>query len=415
MKYQSRICMQLLLVLCLSTEVYAWESNTAASRPSDREYWADLLYKIAAPVFSNMSKGELQKNMPMEVSPRWDNRNIKLAYFEAFGRLMAGVAPWLALPDDNTPEGVQRKQIREWALASCKHAVDPDSPDYLPWGMGEQALVDAAFLANGFIRAPKALWEPLDGVTKQRYIKEFQKSRQQMPAYTNHLQFRTMIEAFFVMIGEQYDGFALKVCLRKLDEWYIGDGWYLDGPEFAMDYYNSYVIQPMLVETIDILQQKKLHSPISLDLALRRMDRFNRLLERLISPEATFPVMGRSITYRMGAFQTLALAAWKYELPKSLPAGQVRNSLTSVMKRMFSMEGTFNDAGYLRIGFAGHQPELGDFYINTGSLYLTTFGFLPLGLPANHPFWTDEPLPWTSKKAWEGQVTPNDYRESIKR
>lgn len=52
---------------------------------------------------------------------------------EAFGRLMAGVAPWLSLPDDETEEGKQRQQLRTWALKSYAHAVDPASPDYLLW------------------------------------------------------------------------------------------------------------------------------------------------------------------------------------------------------------------------------------------------------------------------------------------
>src|SRR5574344_3005285 len=59
---------------------------------SDREYWAALAYKMAQPVLENMSKGELQKNMMVEVSPTWDGRNKKVAYMECFGRLMAGMA-----------------------------------------------------------------------------------------------------------------------------------------------------------------------------------------------------------------------------------------------------------------------------------------------------------------------------------
>ena len=98
---------------------------------SDRQYWCSLAYKMAQPVLENMAKGELQKNMQTEFSPSFDNRNKKVLYMECFGRLMAGVAPWLTLPDDATAEGKQRKQLREWALASYKNAVDPQSPDYI--------------------------------------------------------------------------------------------------------------------------------------------------------------------------------------------------------------------------------------------------------------------------------------------
>ena len=80
---------------------------------SDRQQWAELCYRIAAPVLENMSKGELQKNMQLELSPTWDGRDKRVAYMETFGRLMAGISPWLALPDDDTQEGAMRKQLRE--------------------------------------------------------------------------------------------------------------------------------------------------------------------------------------------------------------------------------------------------------------------------------------------------------------
>ena len=114
---------------------------------TDREYWTSIAWKMAQPVLENMAKGELQKNMKTEFSPSFDNRDRSVVYMETFGRLMAGIAPWLTLPDDDTAEGQQRKQLREWALAAYKNSVDPDSPDYLCWGKAGQNLVDAAYNA----------------------------------------------------------------------------------------------------------------------------------------------------------------------------------------------------------------------------------------------------------------------------
>ncbi|MDR2907406.1 MAG: DUF2264 domain-containing protein [Bacteroidales bacterium] len=407
------------LFLCFATLAIAQSSQTATSQSTaDRAYWVDLLYKIAEPVLSNMSKGELKKNMLVEYSPIWDNRDANVVYMEAFGRLMAGIAPWLALPDDDTSEGKQRKQMRQWALKSYANAVDPNSPDYLLWykkGGPFQPLVDASYIANSFIRAPKTLWEPLDDVTKQRYIAEFKGQRQIVPWNNNWILFRAMNEAFLASIGEDYDPYAIVAAIRQMELWYVGDGWYMDGTEYSQDYYNSYVIHPYLVEITEIMANQKVSVPIKFDLALRRMQRYNRLLERLVSPEATYPAMGRSVTYRLGAFQPLALAAWKYSLPQPLTEGQVRNMLTSVMKRMFSVEGNFNKDGYLQLGFAGHQPELADYYTNTGSLYITSEVFLPLGLPANHSFWTSPAEEWTSQKAWNGKPFQKDYHESVKK
>lgn len=93
---------KILTLLFFACTCYSVQLQAAEATP-DRTYWADLLYKISEPVLSNMSKGELVKNMQVEVSPTWDGRRTRVTYMEAFGRLMAGLAPWLSLPDDNTP------------------------------------------------------------------------------------------------------------------------------------------------------------------------------------------------------------------------------------------------------------------------------------------------------------------------
>ncbi len=410
-----KIYLTLFLVLPLCLHTFAHKDKSKSNNQPDREYWVDLMYEISEPILSNMSKGELKKNMKLELSPTWDGRNKDVTYMEAFGRLMAGIAPWLSLPDDGSDEGEKRKQVREWALMSYTNAVDPNSADYLLWNGASQVLVDAAFIANSFIRAPKQLWDPLSEVTKKQYIKEFKSLRNIRAPYSNWLLFRAMIEAFLLSINEDYDAVALDLAIRKINEWYLGDGWYSDGPEFSFDYYNSFVIQPMLVEIVEVIEQNKKGSSVSLNLALRRMQRYNQLIERLISPEATFPAFGRSMTYRMGVFQPLALAAWKYELPKGLTKGQVRNALTSVMKRMFAVNTNFNEKGFLQLGFVGHQPNLADYYTNNGSLYLTSLVFLPLGLSANDDFWTAPSEKWTSQKAWNSEDFPKDYHQSIKK
>jgi hypothetical protein len=377
---------------------------------SDRKYWTDLLYRMATPVLSNISKGELVKNMPIEVGPTWDGRRKRVAYMEAFGRLMSGLAPWLTLPDDDTPEGVQRKQLREWALMGYAQAVNPNGPDYFQWEKEGQALVDAAYIANSFLRAPAQLWEPLDSITKQRYIYEFKRLRSVDPPYTNWLLFSATIETFLCTINADYDAYRIHSAIRKIEEWYTGDGWYSDGSSFAFDYYSSYVIHPMYVEVLEALvKKKKIATPDDLNRAKARMQRYGMILERFISPEASFPAFGRSMTYRMAAFQPLALLSWKGWLPADLPQGQVRYALTSVMKRMFANNDNFDANGFLQLGFVGHQPDMSDRYTNTGSLYMTSLVFLPLALPASDPFWTSAPLDWTAKKAWSGEPFPRDH------
>ena len=381
----------------------------------DREYWTSLLYSIASPVLENMAKGELQKNMRLEVSPSWDGRDKRVAYMECFGRLMAGVAPWLSLPDDDTAEGKQRKHLRKLALDSYKNAVDPASPDYLLWRGHGQALVDAAYIAESFLRAYNQLWIPLDDTTKQRYIKEFTQLRRVDPPYTNWLLFSSTIESFLFKAGAAGDEYRVNSAIRKMEEWYVGDGWYSDGPSFAFDYYSSYVFHPMYLETLKAMIDSRRGTRIDYKKyyarELQRARKYSLVLERFISPEGTYPVFGRSIPYRTAAMQPLALMAWYDCLPAGLLRGQVRAALTAVHHRMFDNTGNMKD-GFLTIGFCGSQPGVSDWYTNNGSLYMTSLSFLPLGLPAAHPFWTDAPQPWTSKKAWGGEPFPKDHHWS---
>jgi hypothetical protein len=376
----------------------------------DREYWSTILYKIAYPVVHNLAEETLKKNMPLEQGPAYYLRVKNVTYLEAVGRTIAGIAPWLALPDDDRQEGRLRRQLREELLKGLVHAVDPASPDYLNFRTESQPIVDAAYVAQAFLRAPKVLWEPLDSLTKRRFVEEFKALRTRKGAYNNWLLFAGITEGFLMKIGEQYDPARIDFALRKMNEWYAGDGWYSDGEKFSMDYYNSYVIHPMLVDLLQVTTEKKFTPQQDYDTALKRMIRYAEFLERIISPEGTYPAFGRSITYRTASFQALAQVALMEKLPESVSPAQVRCALTKVIHNLYDGQQNFDSNGWLLLGFNGHQPMVADQYTSTGSLYMATLGFLPLGLPANNRFWTDPPAAWTAQKAWNGRPLKKDYK-----
>lgn len=131
----------------------------------DRAKWVEWMWKISYPVIHNLAENTLVKNMPIESRSGQTKGYDEVTYLEAVGRTLAGVAPWLALPDDDTDEGKLRKQMREEVLRGLKNAVDPESLDKINFTKQPQPIVDAAYLVHAFLRAPNALWEPLDDVT----------------------------------------------------------------------------------------------------------------------------------------------------------------------------------------------------------------------------------------------------------
>ena len=119
-------------------------------------------------------------------------------------------------------------------------------------------MVDAAFLAQAFLRAPNQLWKSLDLQSKRRVVQCLKSSRIIQPGYNNWLLFSGIIEAFLLKYDEGADMMRIDYALKQLLQWYKGDAAYGDGPEFHWDYYNSFVIQPMLLEILQVVNDKKL-------------------------------------------------------------------------------------------------------------------------------------------------------------
>jgi hypothetical protein len=387
--------------------------ETALSKPNyyaddQRAYWVDMLSRITLPVLESLSQDKLKARMPVEAFPNTLDGRKKVTYLEGFGRSMAGLSPWLELGSDTTTEGKLRNKFLTMATSSLRNAVTPSTADYMNFTEGRQPLVDAAFLAHALIRAPKQLWGNLDRTTQGHLISALRATRAIKPYYSNWLLFTAMVEAALLKFAKDHDAVRIDYAIKQHEAWYKGDGLYGDGPDFHFDYYNSYVIQPMMLDIVKTVFEETGEMKDQVALFTNRTKRYAEIQERLISPEGTFPPIGRSIAYRCGAFQALAQMALQKQLSEALPPAQVRSALTAVINKTMDAPGTFDKDGWLTIGLAGHQPGIGEPYISTGSLYLCTVAFLPLGLPATDEFWSSPSVDWTSKKAFSGKDFPID-------
>jgi hypothetical protein len=399
-----------MLTLGAGTSVASVTAAAAQSTPApagERAIWVGHLRRLADPVLESLAAETLKLRMPVEQAAGAKRETV--THLEALGRLIAGMAPWLELAADGGDEGRLRARYADLARGAIDRAVDPASKDFLNFTRERQPLVDAAFLAQGVLRAPRTLREQLPAGTRRHLIAALEASRVTLPGFNNWLLFSATVEAALAKLGAAWDRMRVDYALRQHDQWYRGDGAYGDGPEFHFDYYNSFVIHPMLLDVLDALHDA---SPAWKDLATReeaRAKRYAAVLERLIAPDGSFPPIGRSLAYRCGAFQVLAQMALRRNLPDDVSPAQARGALTAVIRRTLEAPGTFDAAGWLQIGFCGHQPGIGERYISTGSLYLCSVGLLPLGLPPADEFWAAPPQPWTSVRAWSGAEFPIDH------
>ncbi len=362
-----------------------------------RSYWITSLEKIAFPVLDAAAMNTLKATMPI-----FKGRD-ESQYLEAVGRIICGIAPWLNLPDDDTEENKLRERYRVLAVKAIGHLVNPDALDYVDFGKQAQALVDTAYLTQGLLKAP-GLWDALGHDVQKKVLIEVKKTRQYVPARNNWLLFASMVEAFL----QEYDHQCIKKRLYDgvntfINKYYIGDGLYGDGAHFAIDHYNSYVIHPMLVDILEIM--KKHNFKHAYNFQMKHWPRYKRYIEiqeRLISPEGTYPLFGRTLICRFGTFHALAQAAFLQMLPKQIYPAQVRCALHAVLKRHMEFGNNFDAQGFLTVGFNGAQEDMAESYVSSGSSYHCCSIFLPLGLHQEHPFWSDDNQAWTSVKAFNG-------------
>lgn len=393
---------RLLLTFC----TLALAAGFAEANPAkDRDYWVKTMVKIIDPIYQNLSQNTLRQNMPVETIDGLNTGNPRkdVTHIEALGRSFNGISAWLNLPPDDTKEGKLRAKYTDLVVKSISNAVDPASPDHLDFGgPGVQPLVDAAFFAQGLLRSKERIWPKFDQATKERIIASLKDSRKIKPSQSNWLMFSATVEAALLEFAGECDLKPILHAIKSFKAWYKGDGWYGDGAVFHLDYYNSYVIQPMLIDVLEVMKKHGVEGADFYDVQLKRIVRYAEQQEKLISPEATFPVVGRSMGYRFGAFQVLSQVSLMQMLPEGIKPAQVRCALTAVMKRQLRKE-SFDKDGWLNLGVCGHQPELVDNYISTGSNYLCTFIFLALGLEPDNEFWTAPDEEWSSVRVWKGK------------
>lgn len=391
----------LILLLCVILGANTSVAKKQNNPTDDRLYTIDLLRRIADPILIPLSENRLKEVLPRR---KWETRedNFHTTYLQAFGRTLSGMAPWLALGEDDSPEGKLRGKYIKLARRCLTVATDPYAKDFLFMNPTEEMIVHACYVAYPLLVAREQLWEPLSDTEKQYVVEALKTHRQFKPYESNWLLFSSILECTLWELTGSCKIEPIEYAVRRHMKWYLGDGTYGDGIEFHWDYYNSYVIQPLLNETLRIL--KKHNHPLAylLPRVKTRSERYATILEHMISPEGSFPVIGRSSVYRIAVFQLIGYVGMRYGLPASLNPGATRAALTCVIKRMMEAPGTFDENGYLHAGLVGQQEDARDTYNYTGALYMCTMGLSHLGIPADAPFWSAPAEKWTQQRIWSG-------------
>ncbi|MCX5208358.1 DUF2264 domain-containing protein [Kitasatospora sp. NBC_00240] len=293
------------------------------------------------------------------------------------------------------PTGLMRSYARGLAAGTRTPTTERDlaDGDQVSWPCIDerpQALVEAASIAVALRLTRPWLWDTLGEQTREQVRAWLAPGVRPSPVDNNWWLFPAMVGAFLVDAGLDHDGSAQHAVdrgLTRIEQWYLGDGWYTDGRPRAFDHYNGWAfhLYPLL------------HAHLSADGDL--LKRYGpRLAAHLDGYAGTFGAdgapmhQGRSLIYRFAAAAPLWAGALTGHSP--LAPGTTRR-LASGALRYFVDRGAVDANGLLPLGWFGEYEPMVQTYSGPASPYWASKGFLGLLLPADHPVWTavEEPGP----------------------
>lgn len=359
---------------------------------------------MSYPVLKHGADGNLDSKIPFDNVSMHQYR-AKSSYIEAICRTICGIAPWLEVELSDLSEAKVQNYFKELSKKCLEELFSFDSIKKIKFGTESQHLVELSLLALAFFHSPK-LWQLLDDITRKNICESFDLSRMIEPKNNNWLLFSAMIECFLHSKEQNYDHKRIILALNQFNNWYLGDGHYSDGPKFKLDYYNSIIIHPFILIILSNFSSSDI--ALSNETALLRSQRYCELLERMISSNGTLPPVGRSLSYRTGLVHIISLLILKKQTPKNINLGKLKRGLNLLITRQLEDRDLYTNQ-WLNVGYVGHQKNLGENYITTGSLYIASLVFAPLGLHPNEDFWITSESATTSEQIINDKNIQRDY------
>ena len=267
-----------------------------------------------------------------------------------------------------------------------------------------QPLVEAASIALALRLTRPLLWDRLAEPVRQRAAAWLADALTAEPWPCNWELFPVTVGGFLQEIGHEPDESrkAVDRGLSRIEDWYVGDGWYTDGDGRKFDYYNGWAMH-----LYPVLHAWLADDPRLLDLYGGRLERHLADYARLFGGDGAPMHQGRSLTYRFATTAPLWLGALTGRTP--LPPGETRRLASGALK-YFLERGAVDDRGLLSLGWHGPNEAVLQGYSGPASPYWASKGFLGLLLPPDHEVWTaaEEPGPVEREDAVTS-ITPANW------
>lgn len=300
-----------------------------------------------------------------------------VAEMEGFSRVLWGLAPLTA--------GGKDSELWDIYLQGIKNGTNPQHEEY--WGDitdYDQKMVETAALGVALALVPEKIWNPLSDEEKNHFASWLYKMNEHKAWECNWLLFCVLVNIGLKKVGAPYSQEMMDINLKKVDEFYLSDGWYSDGKGGHSDYY-----VPFAIHYYGLLYAKLMEKddPERSKLYKDRAREFAKDFIYWFAGDGSAIPYGRSLTYRFA--QSAFWSALAYANVEVFSWGVMKGIILRNLRWWFSKP-IFNADGTLTIGYAYPNLVMGENYNSPGSPYWALKTFLPLALREDHPFWTSE-------------------------
>ncbi|MDK0523456.1 DUF2264 domain-containing protein [Streptomyces sp. ML-6] len=298
---------------------------------------------------------------------------------------------------------------RSFLLAACRiagagGAADPALVERYAAGLGagtdpasgeawprltdcSQQMVEAASVAVALHETRPWIWDRLDARVQERAVDWFSGFVGGRTWDNNWRLFQVVSEQFLASVGAPYSRSDIESNLDRIEDWYLGDGWYTDGDGRNFDYYIGWAMHlyPLLWSRMAGADDGG-----RTEVYRQRLGRFLEDYQHFFGADGAPVHQGRSLTYRFAALAPVWMGALADCTP--LAPGLTRR-LASGTLRHFAERGVPDERGLLTLGWYDTFLPTTQPYSGPASPYWASKGFLGLLLPADHPVWTARELP----------------------
>ena len=308
----------------------------------------------------------------------------KTQQLEGFSRIAPLLAVWLkSSPNDEIqlPSG-RSVNLVDLLANAVNVGTDPASPEY--WGTIEnydQRIAEASDIALSLWFSKDRVWKNLSSTTKGRIVTWLISVNGKRIADNNWHLFVVTVNTVLKALDQPYSDEEITSGMDRIKAFYQGDGWFRDGLNGPFDYYNAWGFHYQLnwIHLID-----PTIDPIFIETATAQ---FAKQLIYLIGPQG-FPIMGRSVCYRLAVTAPLMFAAQQSAPEISL--AQAKRALDATWQ-YFLARGAVKE-GRITQGYCTDDPRVLDGYSGPASCLWSLRSLIAtFAIPAESDLWTHHP------------------------